>query len=123
MRLGEEMAGIVAGRHLPQDAVVRCYYVLVHGRLEWSQGARWQDDESEGERPLGFYCHRYVLASSIDEARSKAFERVRQNFEREMGWTGAGLAGLELEAEEISTAPMHKVLIPGNRGHAFYIDE
>jgi hypothetical protein len=37
-----------------------------------------------------------------------------------MGWLRDGLATVELEAEEIATAPMHKLLKPDNRGHTFY---
>lgn len=77
-------------------------------------------DDPEAFRPDGFYCHRYVLASGEDDARDKAFHRVRENLEKQTGWMGAGLAMLDLEAEEVADAPMRKLLKPDNPGHTFY---
>ena len=96
---------------------MRCFYVRVHGSLEW-QSDRLEDDESF--TPAGFYCHRYVLASGYKEAAEKAFRRVRKNLEKQTGWMKRGLANLTLEAEELIPAPMHKLLRRDNRGHSFY---
>jgi len=100
---------------------VRCFYILVHGTLSWRTELAPGDDP-EAFRPAGFYCHRYVLASGDDEAKDKAFDRVRRNLDKQTGWIGAGLAVLDLQAEEVVEAPMHKVLKPDNRGHSFYTD-
>ena len=96
---------------------MRCFYVRVHGTLEWQSG------HLEGEEnftPAGFYCHRYVLASGYKNAAEKAFRRVRKNLEKQTGWLGRGVAKLTLEAEELKPAPMHKLLRRDNKGHAFY---
>lgn len=96
---------------------MRCFYVRVHGLLEW------ESDYLEGEEnftPAGFYCHRYVLASGYQEAAEKAFRRVRKNLEKQTGWTGRGLAKLTLDAEELVPAPMHKLLRRDDKGHVFY---
>ncbi|VWX54473.1 hypothetical protein NOVOSPHI9U_630022 [Novosphingobium sp. 9U] len=74
-------------------------------------------------QPAGFYCHRYLLAADEDEATVKAFRRVGDNLDREFGWVSNGAASLHLEAEEISIAPIRKVLKPDNKGHTFYTDE
>ena len=56
---------------------MRCFYVLVHGSLEWD--CEPEIDE-EFFRPAGFYCHRYVLASGFKHAAEKALRRVRKKF-------------------------------------------
>ena len=95
-----------------------CFYVLVHGKLRW----RTEHDAvgNDVARPLGFYCHRYVLASGEVQAQAAAFSRVRESLEKQTGWIGAGLAALDLEAEQLTAAPMHKLLRPDNKGHTFY---
>lgn len=99
---------------------MRCFYVLVHGTLSWRAELAATKSALVETRPLGFYCHRYVLASNEGEAAAVAIRRVRENLEKQTGWIGAGLAALELEAEELTIAPMHKLLKPDNRGHTFY---
>jgi len=106
----------MAVRHVTR---MRCYYVLVRGDLDWVPG-RSATDEFGAMKPAGFYCHRYVLAANETRAAKAAFERVRANLDRQMGWFRDGLATVALEAEEIATAPMHKLLKPDNRGHTFY---
>ena len=96
---------------------MRCFYVLVHGSLEWD--CEPEIDE-EFFRPAGFYCHRYVLASGFKHAAEKALRRVRKNFEKQTGWLAEGRANLTLEAQELTLAPMHKLLRRGNRGQSFY---
>ena len=96
---------------------MRCFYVLVHGTLEW--GCEPAIDE-EFFRPAGFYCHRYVLASGYREAADKAFTRVRKNFEKQTGWLGQGVAKLTLEAEELKPAPLHKLLGRSKQVRDFY---
>ena len=98
---------------------MRCYFILVHGRLNWRAGPALAADP-EAIRPLGFYCHRYVLASDADQATEKAFRRVRENLEKQTGWVSSGSAKLELEAEQVTDAPMHKLLKRDNPGHTFY---
>lgn len=99
--------------------LVRCFYVLVHGRLNWRAEPAVAADP-EPFRPLGFYCHRYVLASDVEQAKEKAFRRVRENLENQIHWVSEGSATLELEAEEVIDAPIHKLLKRDNRGHTFY---
>ena len=98
---------------------MRCFYVLVHGRLDWRK-ERFAAGEPAGGRPQGFYCHRYVLASNGDRATEAAFRRVRDNLDKQTGWIDQGLATLELEAEEVTAAPLRSLLKPDNRGHTFY---
>jgi hypothetical protein len=102
--------------------VMRCFYVLVHGRLNWRRPPSPGDAAADAP-PGGFYCHRYVLSSCEDDAAKAAFQRVRENLDRQTGWISAGAATLELEAEEVVRAPMHKLLKRDNRGHAFYTEE
>jgi len=61
-----------------------------------------------------------VLALNEAAASEKAFRRVRDNLK---GLLGDGAATVELEAEEVAIAPMHKLLKPDNRGHTFYETE
>jgi hypothetical protein len=96
---------------------MRCFYVLVHGSIEWDCEPAVDD---EFFRPAGFHCHRYVLASGYEDAAKKAFRRVRKNLEKQTGWIEQGLAKLTLEAEELTPAPMRKLLRRDNRAHAFY---
>lgn len=101
---------------------MRCFYVLVHGRLDWRTEPS-RGDEPAGPRPAGFYAHRYLLASNEGEAKAAAFRRVRDRLDEETGWIDRGLAALSLEAEEVAVAPLHKLLKPDSRGHAFYRDD
>ena len=103
-------------------SVMRCFYVLVHSRMHW-RGPNPAENDPATIRPLGFYCHRYVLATGERQAEDAAFRRVRDNLENQTGWIGAGLAIVDLEAEELTRAPMHKLLRSDNRGHTFYLEE
>ena len=100
---------------------MRCYYVLVHGSLDWLPG-RSANDEFGAAKPVGFYCHRYVLASSEAGAIDVSFRRVRANLDRKMRWLRDGLATVELYAEQVAAAPMFKLLKPDNLGHTFYTE-
>lgn len=95
---------------------MRCYYVHVHGTLHWNDASV----EADVNEPRGFYCHRYVLASDEENAARIAFNRVRANFNKGLGWLSDGTATLTLAADEIRTAPVRKLLEPDNRGHTFY---
>ncbi|SDD65276.1 hypothetical protein SAMN05444678_11834 [Sphingomonas sp. YR710] len=99
---------------------MQCFYVLVHGRLQWA--ATDPADDTDQSRPRGFYCHRYVLAREVAEAESQAFSRVRSNFDKQFDWAREGRAMLNLEAEEVTVAPFRKLLKATNRGHTFYTD-
>jgi len=103
-------------------ANMRCYYVLVHGGLSW-QSKPPQGDNLTSAPPKGFLCYRYVLAAGEKQAEEITFGRVRDNLDKQTGWLTSGLATLDLEAEEISPAPMHKLLKRENRGHTFYTEE
>jgi len=98
---------------------MRCYYVLIHGRLNWAPG-RSPVDELGASVPQGFYCHRFVFASDEDAAIERAFRRVRLNLDEVTGWLRDEFATLNLEAEKIAIAPVYKLLLPTNRGHSFY---
>ena len=110
------LAGVARMADAPD---MRCFYVLVHGKLDWTSDFS-ESDESAMTRPVGFYCHRYVLASCEEEAREKAFRRVRHNLNKQTKWLAEGLASLNLETEKTTLAPMHKLLRTENRGHTFY---
>ena len=101
---------------------MRCFYVLIHGRLRW-RAEPAPNNDAAATRPSGFYCHGYVLASGEGQAKAAAFRRVRENLEEQTGWIGAGLAALDLEAEELTRAPMRKLLGSDNRGHTFYHED
>lgn len=101
---------------------MKCYFVLVHGRLEWTAPSQ-PDDGCETTQPAGFYCHRYVLASTVQNAQAAAFRRVRENLDRQTGWIRQKAVKLELEADETSIAPIYHLLKPDNRGHTFYEEE
>jgi hypothetical protein len=101
---------------------MRCFYVLVHGKLTWRDDVLQQEADPL-ERPNGFFCHRYVLASDQDSARAAAFSRIHDNVEKQTGWISGGLAEVVLDAEEVAPAPMHKLLKPDNRGHTFYVGD
>jgi hypothetical protein len=98
---------------------VRCYCILVHGKLNWV-AERPAHDEFGAMKPAGFHCHRFVLAPHEAGAVEATFRRVRENLDSQMGWLRDGLATVELEAEEITPAPIHKLLKPENRGLTFY---
>ena len=96
---------------------MRCFYVLVHGTLEWSPD---QLDDQELFTPAGFYCHRYVLASGYEDAAERAFRRIRKSLERQTGWMAQAGATLTLEAAELKPAPLHKLFRRGRKVSDFY---
>lgn len=101
---------------------MRCFHVLVHGRLKWVSGAS-PKDEIGAANPAGFYAHRYVLAGDQAGATNAAVRRVRANLDSQFGWMREGLATVQLEAQDVTEAPMHKLLKPDNRGHTFYNED
>lgn len=101
---------------------MRCYLVTVHGKLDWAVDASAADDFGK-ERPAGFYCHRYVLASNEKDAASTAFKRVLKNFDDQFGWLKEGFATLDLEVDSIAPCELYKLLKTDNRGHTFYLQE
>lgn len=100
---------------------MRCFYVLVHGTLRWS-ATELAVDAIGADQPDGFWCHRYVLAENEESAEGKALQRVLDNLDREFGWLSTGAALVDLNAEEVSNAPFHKLLKPDNKGHTFYCE-
>lgn len=96
---------------------MRCFYVLIHGQLAWLGDPSTPADIG---KPEGFYCDRFILASSEGKAAEKALRRVRDNLDDRTGWLRQGLAQLTLEVDEIESAPISKLLAPENRGHTFY---
>ena len=96
---------------------MRCFYVVVHGTLEWSADHLENEDAFT---PAGFHCHRYVLASGFEEAAGKAFRHIRRNLEKQTGWLKQGRAKLTLECEELRPAPLHKLLRRNRRVCDFY---
>ncbi len=101
---------------------MRCYFVLVHGKLKWLPDRSAKDDLG-ASKPAGFYAHRYVLAWDKEGAISTAVRRVRENLDKQLGWVRGGLAIVELSAEEVAAAPVIKLLTTDNRGHSFYSRE
>lgn len=63
-----------------------------------------------------------MLAEDEERAESKAFQRVLDNLDREFGWLSTGAARANLNAEEVSKAPFHKLLKPDNKGYTFYCE-
>lgn len=102
---------------------MQCYYVLIHGRLNWYAASTPDDEGREAWQPSGFYCHRYVLASSTGSAEDTAFRRVRENLERQTGWLSANQVKLDLHTDEVTRAPIFRLLKPDNRGHSFYNED
>ena len=100
---------------------MRCFYVMVHGRLHWNAGANGRSLCIE--QPAGFYCHRYIFASDPMAAREKAFDSVTKNFDAQTGWLSDKTVSLTLEAEEIVSASFMKGFLPTNQGHTFYSAE
>ncbi|HXG80549.1 MAG TPA: hypothetical protein VNJ05_01985 [Sphingomicrobium sp.] len=96
---------------------MRCFYVLVHGTLEWPPEHL---DDVEAFTPAGFTCERYVLASGFEEAAEKAFRHVRKCLEKQTGWLKQGVAKLTLEAQELKPAPIHKIFKRGSKVSDFY---
>lgn len=97
---------------------MRCFYVLVHGRLRWFIAP--SEDDRDVSQPAGLYCHRYVLASDRRAATRKACDSVFANLDSRTGWMRDGIVELELEAEEVLQASFLKAFLPVNRGHTFY---
>ena len=98
---------------------MRCFYVLVHGKLDWEANFS-QSRDLQVSRPAGFYCHRFVLADNDAAAADKALRRIRANLNKQTKWLTEGVASLKMEATEVSSAPLHKLLRPDNKGHTFY---
>lgn len=101
---------------------MRCFNVLVHGRIHWLDAGR-SGAAPGARRPAGLYSHRYVLAANADHAKEKAIRRVRENLEHQTGWISEGLACVEFVVDEVSSALLFNGFLPDNRGHTFYTGE
>ena len=101
---------------------MRCFYVRVHGLLKWQTQPSPAGDAPQTDRFGGFYTHRYVLASDETKARETAFRRIRENLDRETRWMSNGQATLDLEVDELSSAPVYR-LIERIPGHIFYPED
>jgi hypothetical protein len=95
---------------------------MVHGTFKWDTPTVSPDQGGEVFQPQGFYCHRYVMASTTEAAQAKAFARVRLGLSKD-DWLNPHSVVLHLAADEITTAPFYKLLTPENRGHSFYTEE
>lgn len=100
---------------------MRCFHILIHGRLRWAVDL--VEGDTEVEQPDGFYCQRYVLASDQHMAISKAMKSVSSNLDDQTGWLSDKTAELVMEAEEVSQASYMMAFKPINRGHTFYGDD
>ena len=108
---------LVLQRGTTERGMMRCYFVFVHGQLDWITAPSSEPDTSQ---PLGFYCWRYVLAKNEGDATKIAFKRVREHLDRSSRWLSNNHARLTLEADDVQTASITKLLKPDNRGFAFY---
>jgi hypothetical protein len=98
---------------------MRCFYVLAHATIHWLTAYSGKHVNTVGQ-PEGFWCHRFVLAPDAEAANSAAFRRIKDNLERQFGWLSNGSATVDLEAADVSPAPLYKLLKPDNKGHTFY---
>ena len=98
---------------------MKCYKLLVHGKLDWSPEAvrKWHVPDT---RPSGFYCTRFRFARSREEATAKVLEDVRTFYEQTTDWFVHDLLELGLEIEEISRAPFYLGLKKPNHVATFY---
>lgn len=79
---------------------MQCYYVLVHGILDWTV----ESQNGGSNHPAGFYCHRYVLAGDEGKAVQIAFGRIRANLAGQFGWMESTNVTLTLNADEVRIA-------------------
>jgi hypothetical protein len=84
---------------------MHCFYVMVHGTFKWDTPTVSPDQ-----------------ASTTEAAQAKAFARVRLALSKD-DWLNPHSVVLHLAADEITTAPFYKFLLPENRGHSFYTEE
>jgi len=93
--------------------------LVLHGVLDWEPEAvkKWQVPAS---RPSGFYCTRYTLARSADEAVDRVLADVRSYYEDTTDWFLNNLLTLKLEVDEIRPAPFYKGFLKDNLGATFY---
>ena len=96
---------------------MRCYYVLVHGQLEWLVPL---SEEEGASQPSGFYCYRYVLAANQADAATRALQRVAHQFHKICDWVTTMNANLVLEADDVSEAAFYMLLKPDMRNHIIY---
>jgi hypothetical protein len=87
---------------------MNCYYIVVHGRLDWDATLPRVDDGMT--RPEGFLSHRYVLASTFSTAQEAALRGVREHFDKRFVWLKSKAARLRLEAAETDQVPLYHVL-------------
>ena len=93
---------------------MRCYQVLVHGKLEWRVPSSTPDET----QPRGLYCTRHVLARSELQAAQKACANVTRALDRKL----SGAARSTCVADDIAPAQLWK-LLARNPGLVFYNDE
>ena len=93
-----------------------CFRVIIHGAFS----AMVLLDSELGAR--GFYTTRWVVASDLEGAISKAFRSARRELNQ---WSDIrdGLIAVEMEDEEVAQGSWWRLLKGGGRGFAFYEKE
>ncbi len=97
---------------------MRCFFVLVHGKLEWGFDAAPNETQ-----PAGFVCPRYVLAGGETRAQEIATLNVQRTAERRFSWLSNGETRLSLSVDEILPARLYKLLWPLSQSFVFYEKE
>lgn len=98
---------------------MRCYRVLVHGRI--CRADADPDGHSELVQPKGFYANRYVLAATEQGAANRALGLVRKDMADRDALVRAGKKQLSVSVVEVDRANIASILKPINKGYSFYI--
>lgn len=94
---------------------MRCYYVLVHGELQYHL-----DREATGLQSKGFVAARCLFARNAEEATFKAFAKVTRGLAERNADIRDGLISVKFEAEEVEVTNWWNAFRRFNRSHAFY---
>ena len=94
---------------------MRCYLVLVHGIFDYHV-----KPAPSGMDVEGFFAGRSVLARDEEQAKERAFAKVKSGLAAWNADVRDGLVSVRLDAEDVSRVPFWYVLRRVNRGHTFY---
>jgi hypothetical protein len=95
--------------------MMRCYYVLVHGKFVYHV-----KPAPSGIQHEGVFASRCLFARDEDDARDRALRRVNRSLSEYNADIRDGLVSVRLEVEDVEPDSWYKAFYRANKGHVFY---
>jgi hypothetical protein len=105
----------MAGAGASECGMMRCYFVLVHGKFVYHV-----KPAPSGMQHEGVFAARCLFARDEEDARERALCRVKRSLSKYNPDIRDGLISARLEVEEVEPDSWYKAFYRANWGHVFY---